>query len=90
MISKVISTCVIPNPDCRQVIPLCPEPILKQDGTTKNDCERNAFHRFLGDLKRARKLKRYYFVKNIFARFALSYPLQLPLLAGAAGKITLN
>ena len=43
---------VLAHPDCRQVIPLCPEPILKQDGTTKNDCERNAFHRFLGDLKR--------------------------------------
>ena len=43
---------VIAHPDCRQVIPLCPEPILKQDGKTKNDCERNAFHRFLIDLKR--------------------------------------
>lgn len=43
---------VLAHPDCRQVIPLCPEPILKQDGTTKNDCERNAFHRFLADLKR--------------------------------------
>ena len=43
---------VVAHPDCRQVIPLCPEPILKQDGTTKNDCERNAFHRFLMDLKR--------------------------------------
>ncbi len=43
---------VLAHPDCRQVIPLCPEPILKQDGTTKNDCERNAFHRFLIDLKR--------------------------------------
>jgi hypothetical protein len=42
---------VLAHPDCRQVIPLCPEPILKQDGTTKNDCERNAFHRFLLDLK---------------------------------------
>lgn len=43
---------VLAHPDCRQVIPLCPEPILKQDGTTKNDCERNAFHRFLIDLNR--------------------------------------
>lgn len=43
---------VLAHPDKRQVIPLCPEPILKQDGTTKNDCERNAFHRFLIDLKR--------------------------------------
>ena len=43
---------VLAHHNCRQVIPLCPEPILKQDGTTKNDCERNAFHRFLIDLKR--------------------------------------
>jgi len=43
---------VLAHPDCRQVIPLCPEPILKQDGATKNDCERNACHRFLIDLKR--------------------------------------
>jgi hypothetical protein len=43
---------VIAHPECRQVIPLCPEPILKQDGIAKNDCERNACHRFLTDLKR--------------------------------------
>lgn len=43
---------VIAHPDLSQVIPFCPEPILKQDGVTKNDCERNAFHRFLVDLKR--------------------------------------
>jgi hypothetical protein len=43
---------VLAHPELRQVIPLCPEPITKQDGTTKNDCERNAFHRFLVDLKR--------------------------------------
>ncbi len=43
---------VIAKPGMRQVIPLCPEPITKQDGVTKNDCERNAFCRFLADLKR--------------------------------------
>jgi hypothetical protein len=43
---------VIAHPDHRQVIPLCPEPIIKQDGETKNDCERNAAYRFLHDLKR--------------------------------------
>jgi hypothetical protein len=43
---------VIAHPDLSQVIPLCPEPITKQDGSTKNDCERNAFHRFLLDIKR--------------------------------------
>lgn len=47
-----ILAAVLAHPDHRQVIPLCPEPINKQDGATKNDCERNAFHRFLLDLKR--------------------------------------
>jgi hypothetical protein len=35
------------HPDKREVIPLMPEPIVKQDGTEKNDCERNAAQRFL-------------------------------------------
>ena len=43
---------VIANPGLSQVIPLCPEPITKQDGAIKNDCERNAFHRFLLSLKK--------------------------------------
>src|SRR2546422_11130495 len=30
------------HPDFREVIPLMPEPIVKQDGPEKNDCERNA------------------------------------------------
>jgi len=34
------------HPDAREVIPLMPEPILRQDGQTKNDCERNAAKRF--------------------------------------------
>jgi hypothetical protein len=37
---------VLAHPDFREVIPLMPEPILKQDGETKNDCERNAAKRF--------------------------------------------
>jgi hypothetical protein len=43
---------VIAHPEMRQVLPLCPEPITKQDGSTKNDCERNACYRFLSDLKK--------------------------------------
>jgi hypothetical protein len=35
------------HPDKREVIPLMPEPIVKQDGTSKNDCERNAAKRFV-------------------------------------------
>jgi hypothetical protein len=39
------------HPDLREVIPLMPEPILKQDGATKNDCERNAGKRFLAKFR---------------------------------------
>src|SRR5712691_4967322 len=39
------------HPDCREVIPLMPEPIIKQDGTAKNDGERNAAKRFLVKLR---------------------------------------
>ena len=39
------------HPDCREVIPLMPEPIIKQDGTEKNDCERNAAKRFIIKLR---------------------------------------
>jgi hypothetical protein len=40
------------HPDLREVIPLCPEPIIKQDGDEKNDCERNASRRFLQHFRR--------------------------------------
>lgn len=43
---------VIVHPDQKEVFPLCPEPIIKQDGKQKNDCETNACHRLLADLKR--------------------------------------
>ena len=39
------------HPDLKEVIPLCPEPIIKQDGDTKNDCERNASRRFLAHFR---------------------------------------
>jgi len=35
------------HPDFKEVIPFMPEMILKQDGETKNDCERNAARRFI-------------------------------------------
>jgi hypothetical protein len=41
------------HPDRREVIPLMPEAILKQDGSEKNDCERNATKRFLAKWRRA-------------------------------------
>ena len=39
------------HPDFREVIPLMPEPIVKPDGTAKNDCERNAAKRFIAKLR---------------------------------------
>jgi hypothetical protein len=35
----------------REVIPLTPEAIVKQAGTEKNDCERNAAKRFIAKLR---------------------------------------
>lgn len=39
------------HPDFREVIPLAPEPIEKQDGDNKNDCERNAGVRLLEKIR---------------------------------------
>ena len=38
------------QPDLKEVIALRPEPIVKQDGETKNDCERNGAKRFFHKL----------------------------------------
>jgi Transposase DDE domain len=40
------------HPDKREVIPLMPEPIVKPDGTEKNDGERNAAKRFVTKFRR--------------------------------------
>lgn len=42
---------VLVHPDQKQVIPLAPEPIIKQDGDNKNDCERNASKRLLTKIR---------------------------------------
>ncbi|MEO5369845.1 MAG: transposase [Magnetococcus sp. DMHC-1] len=42
---------VIVHPDKKQVLSFAPEPINKQDGETKNDCERNASKRLLSDIR---------------------------------------
>ena len=39
------------HPDKREVIPLMPEPIIKQEGTEKNDCERHAAKRLILKLR---------------------------------------
>ncbi len=41
----------IVHPDFAEVVPFAPEAIIKQDGKTKNDCERNAAKRFLENLR---------------------------------------
>jgi hypothetical protein len=39
------------HPDLKEVIPVRPEPIIKQDGVAKNDCERNAAKRFMAKFR---------------------------------------
>ena len=43
---------VLVHPKERVVIPLAPEPIVKGDGSKKNDCERNAAKRLLKEFRR--------------------------------------
>jgi hypothetical protein len=38
---------VVVHPNHKEVIPFAPEPIIRQDGDNKNDCERNAGKRLL-------------------------------------------
>ena len=42
----------IVHPDFKVVIPLAPEPIIKQDGEAKNDSERNASKRYFNKLRK--------------------------------------
>lgn len=42
----------IVHPNKKIVLPLAPEPIMKEDGATKNDCERNAAKRLYTDTRR--------------------------------------
>lgn len=43
---------VLVHPGYKEVIPLPPEPIVKQDGKIKNDCEQNAAIRLLRHIRR--------------------------------------
>jgi len=47
---QVLGAAIV-HPDFKEVIPLAPEMIIRQDGSTKNDCERNAARRFLKKLR---------------------------------------
>lgn len=55
---------VIVHPDHRAVIPLCPEPIIRQDGDTKNDCERNATRRLLARVRKTHPHLRFIVVED--------------------------
>jgi len=46
----MVGAAIMP-PDRREVIPLMPEPIVRHDGTAKNDCERNAAKRCVAKLR---------------------------------------
>lgn len=48
---QILSAALV-HPDQKVVYPFAPEPILKQDGIEKNDCERNAAKRWLKDFRR--------------------------------------
>jgi hypothetical protein len=48
---NMLAGCIV-HPDLKTVLPFPPEPILKQDGETKNDCEWHAAQRFLLKLKK--------------------------------------
>jgi len=47
---QILGAAII-HPDQSAVLPLMPEPILKQDGEAKNDCERNAARRYLAKFR---------------------------------------
>lgn len=58
----------IVHPDFKQVIPMCPEPIMRIDGRSKNDSEQTAFRRFLEDFKREHpKLKIIFLLDALYA-----------------------
>lgn len=58
---------VVVHPKHKEVFPLCPEPISKPDGLTKNDCEHNAMARLLTDFQ-----KEHPHLEVIFTEDALS------------------
>lgn len=58
---------VLVNPDHKEVFPLAPEPILKHDGATKNDCERNAAKRLLKDTRREHPHMKFIVIEDALA-----------------------
>ena len=54
----------IVHPDKKIVLPFVPEPIMKTDGDTKNDCERNASKRLYADVRREHPHLRFIVVED--------------------------
>jgi hypothetical protein len=48
---QMLGACLV-CPGQKIVFPLAPEPIMNTDGTSKNDCERNAMKRWVQDFRR--------------------------------------
>lgn len=60
------------HPNKKEVISFYPEPIMKQDGIKKNDCEYNAFKRFLERFKQDHpKLRVIFLLDALYANTAL-------------------
>lgn len=57
----------IVHPDNRIALPLAPEPIMKADGFTKNDCERNAAKRLYADARREHPHMKFIVVEDSLA-----------------------
>ena len=58
---------VLVHPGCKEVFPLAPEPISKQDGAGKNDCERNAAKRLLKDTRREHPHMKFIVIEDALA-----------------------
>ena len=48
---QLMGGCLV-HPNQKAVIPLAPEAIVRRDGSTKNDCEKNAIKRFFAHFKK--------------------------------------
>lgn len=48
---QMLGACIV-HPEQSNVIPFCPEVIQNEDGSAKNDCERNAAKRFIENFKK--------------------------------------
>ena len=61
------------HPDRHEVIPLMPEPIVKQDGTEKNDCERNAAKRFIAKLRQDHPHLQFLVTEDVLTALRIPY-----------------